>query len=75
MCLARVGPIALARPFPEAPSARRGPHEPLLRAAGRVAAGDLAGLAGRHPAAGDARDVLAARDGLIRRPGLRPSGP
>jgi hypothetical protein len=50
-------------------------YESLLRAAGRVSAGDLARLAARHLAAGDARDVLAARDSLTRWLGLRPSGP
>jgi hypothetical protein len=48
--------------------------EPLLRAAGRVTAGDLARVAERHWAAGDARDVLAACDSLARWLGLRPSG-
>jgi hypothetical protein len=50
-------------------------YEPLLRAAGRITAADLAQLAERHLAGGDPRDVLAARDGLIRLLGLRPSGP
>jgi hypothetical protein len=45
------------------------------RAAGRVAATDLARLAERLLAAGDAWDVLAARDCLVRWLGLRPSGP
>jgi hypothetical protein len=49
--------------------------EPLLRAAGRFTAGDLARLAERHRAAGDARDVSAACDFLTDWLGLRPSGP
>jgi hypothetical protein len=50
-------------------------YERLLRAAGRVTADDLARVAERHLAAGDARDVVAARNSLIRLLGLRPSGP
>jgi hypothetical protein len=50
-------------------------YEPLLRAAaGRVGAEDLARLAERHLAGGDPRDVLAARDSLIRWLDPRPFG-
>jgi hypothetical protein len=50
-------------------------YELFFRAAGRVTAGDLAQLAERHLAAGDARDVLAARDFLTDWLCLRPSWP
>jgi hypothetical protein len=50
-------------------------YELLLRGVGRVTAEDLARLADRLLVAGDARDVLAARDSLIRLLGLRPFEP
>jgi hypothetical protein len=43
-------------------------YEPLLKRIGRVTAQDIE----RHALAGDARDVLAARDSLIRLLGLWP---
>lgn len=50
-------------------------YEPLLRGLGRVTAEDINRLADRLLAAGDARDVLAARDSLTRLLGIRPFGP
>src|SRR5262249_14911100 len=41
-------------------------YEVLLRGVGRVTAQDVARLADRLLVAGDARDLLAARDSLIR---------
>jgi hypothetical protein len=41
-------------------------YESLLRAIGRVTAQDIERLAARSTVAGDARDVLAARDSLTR---------
>jgi hypothetical protein len=45
-------------------------YEPLLRRIGRVTAQDIDRLAERYHLAGDARDVLAARDSLTRLLGL-----
>jgi hypothetical protein len=45
-------------------------YEPLLRAAGAVTVGDVERLHGRLSMAGDARDVLAARDSLKRLLGI-----
>jgi len=40
-------------------------YEPLLRSIGGVAAADVEALAGKLAPAGDARDVLRARDSII----------
>jgi hypothetical protein len=45
-------------------------YEPLLQQLGRVTAQDIDLLAERYQLAGDARDVLAARDFLTRLPCL-----
>jgi hypothetical protein len=47
-------------------------YEPLLRRLGPVTAQDIERLAQRFILAGDARDVLAARDTLTRLLGLHP---
>jgi hypothetical protein len=47
-------------------------YEPLLRGIGRVTAQDIRRLADRFSLAGDARDVLAARDALTQMLGLSP---
>ena len=47
-------------------------YEPLLKQFGRVTAQDIDFLAERFHLAGDARDVLAARDSLTRLLGLWP---
>jgi hypothetical protein len=47
-------------------------YEPLLRQTGRVTAADIKRLVDRFIVAGDARDVLKARDSLTRLLGLRP---
>ena len=47
-------------------------YEPLLKRIGRVTAQDIERMGERHALAGDARDVLAARDSLIRLLGLWP---
>jgi hypothetical protein len=41
-------------------------YEPLLQRIGRVTIQEIERLSQRHALAGDARDVLAARDSLIR---------
>jgi hypothetical protein len=50
-------------------------YEPLLRGIGPVTAEDILRLADRFTLAGDARDVLAARDSLTRLLGLRTHEP
>ena len=45
-------------------------YEPLIRAAGATTAGDIEHLHDRLTLAGDARDVLAARDSLNQLLGL-----
>jgi hypothetical protein len=50
-------------------------YELLLRGVGRVTAQDIARLTDRLLVAGDARDVLAARDSLIRLLDVRPFEP
>jgi hypothetical protein len=47
-------------------------YESLLRSIGRVTAQDIERLAARSALAGDARDVLAARDSLARLLGVLP---
>jgi hypothetical protein len=47
-------------------------YERLLGCVGRVTAQDIERMSERHALAGDARDVLAARDSLIRLLGLWP---
>ena len=47
-------------------------YEPLLRSIGGVAAADVEALAGKLAPAGDARDVLRARDSIIGLLGVRP---
>ena len=47
-------------------------YEPLLKRIGRVTAQDIERMSERLALAGDARDVLAARDSLIRLLGLWP---
>ena len=47
-------------------------YEPLLKSIGAVAAADVEALAGRLAPAGDARDVLKARDSIIGLLGGRP---
>jgi hypothetical protein len=47
-------------------------YEQLLKRIGRVTAQDIERMSERHALAGDARDVLAARDSLIRLLGLWP---
>jgi hypothetical protein len=47
-------------------------YELLLQQIGRVTAQDIERMAERFMLAGDARDVLAARDSLTRSLGLRP---
>jgi hypothetical protein len=46
-------------------------YEPLLRSTGRVTERDIEKLAERYTLAGDARDVLHARDSLAKLLGLR----
>ena len=47
-------------------------YEPLLRSTGRVTTLDIERLAERYTLAGNARDVLSARESLARLLGLRP---
>lgn len=68
----------LRREAPDAPDpaslhtsyALQAGYEPLLKGMGRVAARDVDQLAERLAAAGDPRDVGAARDALVRLLGL-----
>jgi len=50
-------------------------YESLFRSIGRVTVQDIERLAARSTLAGDARDVLAARDSLTRLLGIRPFDP
>jgi hypothetical protein len=47
-------------------------YEPLLKSVGRVTVLDIERMTGRLTAAGDARDILAARDSLFHLFGLQP---
>ena len=47
-------------------------YEPLLKSVGPVAAADIEALAGKLALAGDARDVLKARDSVMGLLGVRP---
>jgi hypothetical protein len=49
-------------------------YEPLIRAAGRVAAGQIEPFCQRHAMTSDARDLLAARDSLRALLGLSQFG-
>jgi hypothetical protein len=50
-------------------------YESLLRAIGRVTIGDVEQVAVRYTPAGDARDVVRARDSLAGLLGLHPCDP
>ncbi len=45
-------------------------YEPLLRVAAQSTIADIDGLTRKHTSAGDARDVLAARDSVMNLLGL-----
>ena len=47
-------------------------YEPLLRSIGGVAAADVEAVAGMLAPAGDARDILKARDSVMGLLGVRP---
>jgi hypothetical protein len=77
--LVRRGPLRVGFRLRGAPGlglsyALQSGYEPLLRGNGTVTAEDLARLADRFTLAGDARDVLDARDSLMQLLGIRPFG-